>query len=67
MGYLRRYWHDLAKRRQVIMVLSGTFIAVAFLSGGLFGAQAIRDTFMILAAIVAGSDIAIRAFSGVRR
>ena len=48
------------------MVSSGFFILLALVIGKLFHTLWVGDLFMILAALIAGSDIAIRAFRSLK-
>ncbi|HEX6303657.1 MAG TPA: cation-translocating P-type ATPase [Anaerolineales bacterium] len=50
------------RRRQFLTLLSGALIAIALTAGYLFHLTLLRDGLMIIAALVAGSDIAVRAF-----
>jgi Zn2+/Cd2+-exporting ATPase len=61
MNFIKSQWMDLASRRRIIMLVSGLSIVLAFLFSRVFDNSAARDAFMILAAVVAGTDIAIRA------
>src|SRR5690606_41257401 len=61
MQFIRQQWLDLAARRRFIMLVSGISIVLAFLSSWGFGNTVGRDASMVLAAIVAGTDIAVRA------
>lgn len=61
MQFIRQQWLDLAARRRFIMLVSGISIALAFMFSWGFGNTVARDAFMVLAAIVAGTDIAVRA------
>jgi Cd2+/Zn2+-exporting ATPase len=67
MQVLKRQWYDLASRRRLIMLVSGISIVLAFAFSRLAGNEVARDGLMTFAAIVAGTDIAIRAFNGLRR
>lgn len=53
-------------RKLLLMVSSGIFILLALVIGKLFPMFWLGDLFMILAALIAGSDIAIRAFRSLR-
>lgn len=67
MTWFRTHWNSLAWRKMAIMLVSGISIVIAFTASWAFDAQAVRAAFMILAAVVAGSDIAIRAINALQR
>ncbi len=61
------YWfRNVARRRKLLTLLSGTLILSGFASVWIFDAQAVRDILMVLAALLAGSDIAGRAYHSLR-
>lgn len=67
MNVLKNRWNDLAWRKRSVMFVSGLSILVAlFLDHGLAQKEA-SDVFMVMAAVVAGTDIAARAISALRR
>ena len=53
-------------RKLLLMVTSGVFILLALVIGKLYPLLWVGDLFMILAALVAGSDIATRAFRSLK-
>ncbi|MGD9487343.1 MAG: heavy metal translocating P-type ATPase [Calditrichaceae bacterium] len=55
---------NLQQRKQVLTISSASLILAAF-TAGQFGAQNIENLLMIGAAIVAGSDIAVRAWKNL--
>ncbi len=55
-----------AQRRKLIVLVSGGLIAVALVAGELPGWAGLRDALMTVAALVAGSDIAWRAWNSLR-
>ena len=55
-----------ARRRQTITLTSGALIVAALIAGHLLALDTLRDALMILAALVAGWDIAARAFFALR-
>ncbi len=63
MSWLRTQWTEIAARRRAIMAVSGTAIALALL----LPEGALRDALMIVAALVAGTDIGVRAARGLLR
>ena len=67
MKFSTRLWNDLAVRRRLIMLTSGILIGLAYAASWGFDSSTIRNGFMIIATLVAGIDIAIRAFGGLRR
>src|SRR5512138_693604 len=60
-------WIDSPKlRRQALMVGSGLLIGAAFAVDGFLGWRPGYNVMMIAAALVAGSDIAVRAWNSLR-
>lgn len=55
-----------AQRRFYLALISGTLLILALGSGWLLGRVALRDDLLIAAALVAGMDIAVRAWHGLR-
>jgi Cd2+/Zn2+-exporting ATPase len=55
-----------ASRRKVITAVSGGLIVLALIAGDLLGLVAVRSALMLIAALVAGSDIAARAWRSLR-
>lgn len=66
MNTLRSRFRNPKSRRQVLMIASGTLIILAFVSDGLLGWRTGYNIMMVLAAILAGSDIATRAIASLR-
>ena len=60
------WFNNPRNRRQILTLLSGAFIILA-LAAGLAGWAIMRHALMIAAALLAGSDIALRAFRSLRR
>jgi Cd2+/Zn2+-exporting ATPase len=54
------------QRRQTLMIFSGALILAALAADHLLGAHLLRDGLMIVAALVAGADIAWRAWNSLR-
>ncbi len=67
MTHFNRIWNNLALRRKVIMLTSGGAIILAFGLRELGAADVIFDLLLVLAALAAGADIALRAYHGLRR
>lgn len=67
MSGFRTKWNDLEWRKRTIMLVSGTSIVIALIASRLFDARGVWAAFMVLAALVAGSDIALRAVTALRR
>lgn len=67
MNWIHAQWTDLARRKLWIVGSSGLAILVALFAGRGFDRADIHDPLMIFAAIVAGTDIAIRAFRALGR
>ena len=65
MSSIKLWFTDIRRRRQALTIASGALIALG-LGAGYFGAQAWRDALMVAAALVAGWDIAVRAFASLR-
>lgn len=62
---MKRFQHWIeqpAQRRKLITLVSGGLIILALIAGELFGQTGLRHTLMIIAALIAGSDIAWRAW-----
>jgi Zn2+/Cd2+-exporting ATPase len=66
MGSLRDWFQDLKRRRLVLLVASGGLILAALVAGSLFGFKQLSGGLMVAAALVAGSDIALRAVYSLR-
>ncbi len=62
MGVIKRWLENPKKRRELLVVVSGALILLAVGARQLLGLDALRDTLMIAAAVVAGADIAVRAW-----
>ncbi|NLH07081.1 MAG: cation-translocating P-type ATPase [Chloroflexi bacterium] len=60
------YWNHPKKRRELITAVSGALIVLALAAGWLFGLQGVRTALMLAAAVVAGADIAVRAWNSLR-
>lgn len=67
MNTFRRIWNNLAQRRKWIMIISGIAIVLAFGGRELGAPDWWFDWLLIVAAVVAGADIALRAYSGLMR
>lgn len=67
MNWFISRWSDLEFRRRAIVVSSGLLIVAAFIASWGFSATGIRDVLMIIAAVIAGTDIAIRAIRALLR
>lgn len=67
MNWIHAQWSDLARRKLWIVGSSGLAILIALIAGRGFDRADIHDPLMIFAAIVAGTDIAIRAFRALGR
>ncbi len=61
MTWLKEQWNDLARRKLWILIGSGVAIVIALIAGRGYGRADIHDPLMIFAAVLAGTDIAIRA------
>lgn len=66
MEYLRTWIESPAQRRKMITLTSGSLIMVALVAGEFFAQTMLHHTLMISAAIIAGSDIAWRAWHALR-
>src|SRR5690606_7849787 len=66
MTKLRTTLERPAQRRQAITITSGGLIALALLAGQLVGQATASHALMIAAAVIAGSDIAWRAWHALR-
>src|SRR5688572_12649618 len=67
MNWLKEQWNDLARRKLWIVGVSGLAIIIALIAGRIFDRTDIHNPLMIFAAIVAGTDIAIRAMRSLMR
>lgn len=67
MNWIHAQWTDLARRKLWIVGSSGLAILIALIAGRGFDRADIHNPLMIFAAIVAGTDIAIRAFRALGR
>ena len=66
-GLLKRQWRDHASRRRLVMLVSGALLLLGLGAGAFVATAALRDPLLAAAAMVAGADIARRAFDGLRR
>ena len=62
----KRIWSAPARRRGILALASGLLAAVGVASYFLGGPAALTDAFWLGAAVVAGSDVATRAFNALR-
>ena len=67
MIHIQHIWNNLALRRKTIMLISGAAIILAFGLRELGASDGVFNVLLVLAALVAGADIGLRAFSGLRR
>jgi Cd2+/Zn2+-exporting ATPase len=67
MNALKRQWNDRAARRRLVVVFAGTLIVLALAFGRVEATAGLRDPLMVVAALLAGADIARRAWDGLRR
>lgn len=67
MNWLKAQWSDLARRKLWIVGLSGIAIVIALIAGRGFDRGDIHNPLMIFAAVIAGTDIAIRAIRALLR
>lgn len=65
MNRLKRWWARPQQRRQ-LLTLAGGGLILAGLAAGWLGVALLRDSLMVAAALLAGSDIALRAVAGLR-
>lgn len=63
---IRKIWANPTARRKWVTVVSGVLIALAIVAGRGFGLAEVRTGLMVVAAVLAGSDIALRAWSALR-
>src|SRR5512138_1728573 len=66
MQQVRSLFSNLQQRRKILAVTSGILIAVAFGADYFLGLHAVYSVAMIAAAVIAGWDIATRAFVSLR-
>ncbi len=63
---LQAWIEQPARRRRLIVLVSGGLIAAALVIGGLPGLAGLRHGLMLVAALIAGGDIAWRAWHALR-
>ena len=63
---MKTYFNRLLYNRSFITGLSGLLIVASFIAGSLAGLPGLKNGLMIAAAIVAGSNIAVRAWNSLR-
>ena len=66
IGTIRTWWQNPRRRREALTVTSGLLIILALVAGYLLRQQPWRDALMALAALIAGADIALRAWNSLR-
>ncbi len=66
MNKVRVLFSNLQQRRKVLTITSGSLILLALGSDYFFGWQSLYNLAMIAAAVIAGWDIAVRAFASLR-
>src|SRR5690625_1481202 len=57
---------NILKRRKQLMIVSGTLLVAGLIAGHGLGHSAVAAVLLILASIVAGSDIVVRAWNSLR-
>jgi len=67
MNQLRRWWQSPRQRRQILTAISGLFIVMALMAKTLLNLPGWHNGLMAAAALVAGSDIARRAWHSLRQ
>ena len=66
MNKLKSLFPNLQQRRKLLAIASGTLIAIAFGADYFFGWRVVYNMAMIAVALIAGWDIAVRAFVSLR-
>jgi Zn2+/Cd2+-exporting ATPase len=66
MGTISYWFHNVAQRRKLLTLTSGALILAGLISVWIFESMNTRDIFMVGAAVLAGSDIAGRAYASLR-
>jgi len=66
MRHYLKWIQDPLTRRTVLTIGSGALLLMALAAGHLIGQSGIADILMVAAALIAGSDIAARAFHDLR-
>src|SRR5512140_1034427 len=66
MEQIKALFSNLQQRRKILAIVSGSLIAMAFGSQYFFGWTAVYNVAMIVAAVIAGWDIAVRAIASLR-
>ncbi len=65
MNRLTAFLNNPKQRRQFLTLASGALIVLALIAGQIAAVEPLRDVFMVAAALLAGSDIALRAVRGL--
>lgn len=63
---IRALFNDLQQRRKILTLTSGGLILLALGADQFFGARVVYSVAMATAAVIAGGDIALRAFASLR-
>jgi Cd2+/Zn2+-exporting ATPase len=66
-GLLKRQWRDQTARRRLVMLVSGALLLLGLGADAFVATTGLREPLLATAALVAGADIARRAFDGLRR
>jgi len=66
MKRFRKWIEQPAQRRKLITLVSGGLIILALIAGEVFGQTGLRHILMLIAAVIAGSDIAWRAWRALK-
>lgn len=66
MNIIKTWFQTPMQRRQLLTITSGVFILAALAGDYLAGLSTLRNSLMIAAALIAGYDIALRAWQALR-
>lgn len=66
MKQIKSLFSNLQQRRKILTIASGSLVAIAFSADYFFGWRAVYNVSMIAAALIAGWDVAVRAFVSLR-
>jgi Cd2+/Zn2+-exporting ATPase len=66
MTAIREFLRSPFQRRKLLTILSGTFIASGLISKHVFHLASVGDWLLISAAVIAGGDVAVRAWNALR-
>ena len=66
MQKIKAFFGNLQQRRKFVTIAAGSLIAIAFGADYFFSWKIVHDLFMVAAALIAGWEIALHAFTSLR-